>query len=136
MAVRKTKKKGRPKISIDWEEFKKLCSIQCTLAEIAAWFKCSEDTIERRCTEEKGMLFADYFKKNAVSGKISLRRTQFKSAVDGNVTMLIWMGKQFLGQTEKSESKTELYGKDGGKIEVSQEMTADEATRAYLDALK
>lgn len=95
--------KGRPKIKIDWVEFKKLCSMQCTLSEIADWFKCSEDTIERRCTEEKKMLFAEYFKKNSSSGRISLRREQFKSATGGNVTMLIWLGKQYLDQRDKSE---------------------------------
>ena len=102
------KEKGRPKILIDWEEFKKLCAIQCTLAEIAAWFKCSEDTIELRCKEEKGMLFTDYYKKNSSSGKISLRRSQFKAATGGNVTMLIWLGKQFLDQKDKTEQDIEI----------------------------
>lgn len=36
-------------------------------------------------------------------GKASLRRMQFKSAEDGNVTMQIWLGKQMLGQRDKSE---------------------------------
>ena len=102
------KEKGRPKILIDWEEFKKLCKIQCTLAEISAWFNCSEDTIERRCQEEKEMLFADYYKKNSASGKISLRRTQMKAAMEGNVTMLIWLGKQFLDQKDKTEQNIEI----------------------------
>ena len=102
------KLKGRPKIIFDWDEFKKLCSIQCTLAEIASWFECSEDTIERRCVEEKKMLFADYFKKHAVGGKMSLRRAQFKAATAGNVTMLIWMGKQFLEQKDKQENNVNI----------------------------
>ena len=102
------KDKGRPKILIDWKEFKKLCAIQCTLAEISAWFECSEDTIELRCKEEKGMLFTDYYKKNSSSGKISLRRTQMKAAMDGNVTMLIWLGKQFLEQKDKTEQNIEI----------------------------
>jgi len=32
--------------------------------------------------------------------KNSLRRAQLKVALDGNVTMLIWLGKQMLGQSE------------------------------------
>ena len=99
----KPKKKGRPKIILDWDEFKKLCEIQCTLEEIAAWFACSPDTIELRCKEEKGMLFTDYFKKHATGGKMSLRRAQFKAAVGGNSTMLIWMGKQFLEQKDRTD---------------------------------
>lgn len=93
---------GRPKIDIDLEQFKGLCSIQCTLEEISNWFKCSEDTIERWCRRELKMSFADAYKKYSVGGKISLRRYQFKMA-EHNPTMAIWLGKQWLGQTDKQE---------------------------------
>lgn len=36
-------------------------------------------------------------------GKRSLRRTQFKAALEGNPQLLIWLGKQYLGQSDKSE---------------------------------
>jgi hypothetical protein len=77
------KKKGRPLIPIDWEEFDKLCLMQCTLIEIADWFGCSIDTIENRCKSEKKLLFSEYFKKKSVGGKVSLRRAQFKAATGG-----------------------------------------------------
>ena len=93
---------GRPKIEIDVEQFKGLCSIQCTLVEIADWFKCSEDTIERWCKRELKMSFAEAYKKYSVGGKISLRRYQMKMA-EHNATMAIWLGKQYLGQTDKQE---------------------------------
>ena len=94
--------KGRPRIEIDKEQFKSLCGIQCTLAEIASFFKCSDDTIERWCKRELKITFAEAFKKYSASGKISLRRWQFKMA-EHNVSMAIWLGKQWLGQTEKQE---------------------------------
>lgn len=93
---------ARPRIEIDTEQFKKLCAIQCTLAEIASWFKCSEDTLERWCKREFDMSFADVYKIWSADGKISLRRTQFRMA-ETNVAMAIWLGKQYLGQTEKVE---------------------------------
>ena len=34
---------------------------------------------------------------------IELRRKQFEMAMDGDVRMLIWLGKQYLGQSEKPE---------------------------------
>ncbi len=34
---------------------------------------------------------------------MSLRRLQWKAAKENNVTMLIWLGKQYLGQTDKQE---------------------------------
>lgn len=93
---------GRPKIEIDEEQFKGLCSIQCTLNEIAGWFKCSEDTIERWCKRELKMSFADAYKKYSVGGKISLRRYQMRMA-EHNATMAIWLGKQYLGQRDQQE---------------------------------
>lgn len=97
---------ARPKIEIPKEQFESLCSIQCTLAEIADFFKCSEDTVERWCKrtykDEDGnaMGFADTYKKYSVTGRMSLRRWQFRSAENGNTAMLIWLGKQYLGQKE------------------------------------
>lgn len=93
---------ARPKIDIDAEQFKKLCAIQCTLTEIASWFKCSEDTIERWCKREMGMSFAESYKTWSSDGKISLRRIQFKMA-EHNCSMAIWLGKQYLGQRDMQE---------------------------------
>lgn len=93
---------GRPRIEIDKENFKKLCSLQCTLSEIASFFDCSEDTIERWCRRELKLSFADAFKKHSAAGKMSLRRWQFKMA-EHNVSMAIFLGKNWLGQTDKVE---------------------------------
>jgi hypothetical protein len=94
---------ARPLIQIDWEEFDKLCSFQCTLLEISEFFDCSEDTIERAVKREKHMGFADYYKKKSAGGKRSLRRTMYNIAQNGNVTMCIWLSKQMLGYTDKVE---------------------------------
>lgn len=93
---------ARPRIEIDEDDFKKLCGLQCTLSEIASFFRCSEDTVERWCRRELKMSFAEAFKMHSAGGKISLRRWQFKMA-EHNVSMAIWLGKQYLGQTEKQE---------------------------------
>jgi hypothetical protein len=90
---------GRPRIELDWKEFDKLCAIHCTLVEIAGWFNCSEDTIERRVVETHGVTFAEYFKIKSAKGKISLRRSQFKLS-ERNPGMAIWLGKQYLEQTD------------------------------------
>lgn len=93
---------ARPRIEIDASQFEKLCSIQCTLNEIAGFFNCSSDTVERWCKREYKESFADTYKKYSAGGKISLRRYQFKMA-EHNAAMAIWLGKQYLGQTEKQE---------------------------------
>lgn len=102
-------KLGRPRIEINKDQFERLCGLQCTLEEIASFFKCSEDTIERWCKREyededgKAQTFADVYKKHSATGKMSLRRWQFRSAESGNVTMQIWLGKQYLGQKDEQE---------------------------------
>lgn len=99
------KKMGRPSIQIDFEQLDKLLGLQCTLVEVAGWFDCSEDTIERIVKKEKGMTFAEYFRQKRQKGVISLRRKQYEVAMNGNVALLIWLGKQYLGQTDRIEQE-------------------------------
>ena len=94
---------GRPRKEINWDEFDKLCSIQCTQEEIASWFNCSVDTIERAVEREHGVKFAEYYAQNSGTGKISLRRQQWQLALKGDKTMLIWLGKQHLGQMDRAQ---------------------------------
>jgi len=102
-------KGGRPKIEIDWDQVDKMCAIHCTGEEQAAILEISYDTLNRRCHEEKSMSFADYFKQKSAGGKMSLRRKQYTTAMDGNTTMLVWLGKNWLGQSDtKDEGDTDL----------------------------
>lgn len=94
---------GRPRKEIDWKQFDKLCEILCTQEEIAAWFGVSVDTIERACEREYGLSFAEYYKTASAPGKISLRRKQWQAASKGSNVMLIWLGKQWLGQKDTPE---------------------------------
>lgn len=95
---------ARPRIKIDKENFEKLCGLQCTKDEIAGFFNCSEDTIERFCQREYKENFAVVFAQKRTIGKISLRRSQWRMA-ESNVTMAIWLGKQYLGQSDQQEIK-------------------------------
>lgn len=111
---------GRPKVKIDWEQFDKLCYLQCTIAEIAHFFDCSHDTIERAVKREKKMTFASYYSIKKEGGRIAVRRKQYQIMESGNVAMAIWLGKQILGQRDKqeisgNESKplTLAYASDG-----------------------
>lgn len=51
--------------------------------------------------------FRLYSSKKNGNGKIALRRFQLQQA-EKNPTMAIWLGKQYLGQTDKIESKSEV----------------------------
>ncbi len=103
---------GRPRKKIDRKEFEKLCGLQCTVEEIAAWFDCSVDTIERWCEKEYGQKFADVFSEKRSYGKISLRRTQWQLA-EKNASMAIFLGKNYLGQRDAVDMSVEVGDKNG-----------------------
>lgn len=94
---------ARPRKEMDIEQLKNMVRIQCTAEECAGVFEVSVDTIDRRLKEEGYAGFADFYKKFSGEGKASLRRAQWKAAQDGNPTMLVWLGKQMLGQTDKMQ---------------------------------
>lgn len=101
-------KGGRPKLDIDARLVEQLASIGCTMSEIAAACNCSVDTLERR--------FAGEIEKGRENGKTRLRKKQLEVALQGNVSMLIWLGKQMLGQSEKVEAQTHLTGSVNGTL--------------------
>lgn len=103
---------GRPNAKVDLKELEKICMLNCTDAELAAYFQVSVDTIDRL---KKNPEFAEIMQRGKANGKLSLRRSQFRAAMeDRNPTMLIWLGKQYLEQDDKQ--KIEHTGKDGGAI--------------------
>ena len=77
------------------KQLEQLATIGCTNDEIAAVIGCSWDTLYRN--------YAEVIKTGRNQRNVSLRHMQFKIAQSGNVGMLIWLGKQYLGQTEKTD---------------------------------
>lgn len=111
MAKRGPKPKG-PTSASEFIEFEKLLGMQCTLEEVAAWFNVDVKTIQARCEEYYQEKFSQLSLKKRDFGKISLRRRQWQKAMEGNVTMLIWLGKQYLNQVEKVEPYTDDLRRD------------------------
>ena len=100
---------GRPKKEFTKEEIIKLCRLNCTMEEIASYFGCNKKTIERRMQDDPEIAEAIEMGRNL--GKLSLRRKQIQAADKGNATMLVWLGKQVLGQKDRTE--TEITSPDG-----------------------
>ena len=107
---------GRKPVEIDLVELEKLCSLQCTHEEIAAWFNCSVRTIENYAKKSE---FAEVMTRGRARGRISVRRAQMKLLEAGNATMGVWLGKQFLGQ--RDVTPVELSGVNGGPLQISLE---------------
>jgi hypothetical protein len=92
---------GRPHADIDWKDVEGMCFIQCTREEIYAITGHDEKTFKVNCLRVHGIEFSEYYKQKRENGKKSLRRAQWEKAVkDKNPALLIWMGKQSLGQSD------------------------------------
>ena len=87
---------ARPKkYDIDPKQVEKLASYGCTNTEIASFFGCSKDLISKS--------YSTNVEKGKDSGKIRLRKLQWRAAERGNVPILIWLGKQYLDQSDRKE---------------------------------
>jgi len=97
---------GRPKKPIDFKTLENLCAIQCTGEEIASVLGVDYDTLCRRIKSTLKMNFAEYYAQKSGFGKVSLRRRQFALA-ETNVAMAIFLGKNYLGQSDRQDIKME-----------------------------
>ena len=87
---------ARPKkYKIDTDQVIKLAQFGCTNKEIGEFFGCSADLIEKS--------YSEFLIKGRVKGKIRLRQLQWRAADKGNVAMLIFLGKNLLGQQDRLE---------------------------------
>jgi len=94
------KTRGRPKLDIDSDKVEMLASFGCSTVEIAKLHNCDEHTIRKR--------FRSELERGRESMKIKLRQLQWKQAENGNTSLLIFLGKQYLGQSDRNE--LELVG--------------------------
>ena len=95
---------ARPHKPVDVELLRKLAAVGLTIKECAVMLSCSHDTIQRNYLED--------YNAGLDECRASLRRKQFELAIKGSVTMLIWLGKNLLDQSDKNV----LTGKGGGPL--------------------
>lgn len=84
---------GRNKTVIPEEEFSKLAELHCTWQEISDWYRVPVSTLRDN--------FADLYEKGTTKTKQRLRQAQLKLALNGDRSMLIWLGKNILGQSDQ-----------------------------------
>lgn len=114
-----------------WDEkdvrtFKSLCQIMCTKREICSVMGLDAKTLDRLIDETFGaevphegerLTFAGAFTAFSASGRVSLRRKQYEMAMDGDRSMLVWLGKNYLGQSEPRQRAEEKKDEDKPKTE-------------------
>ena len=83
---------GRDKTVIPPEEVYKLANIGCKDSEISAWFGIDGNTLRYNFSVE--------LTKGRIALNMSLRRAQIQTALNGQPALLIWLGRNLLGQSE------------------------------------
>jgi len=92
---------ARPKKQIDEETVERMASVGCTVEEIALVLGCNKRTLERR--------FVAVLEKGRARLKTGLRHKQVQLAMAGDKTMLVWLGKQLLGQKDRTEAEVNQH---------------------------
>jgi len=115
---------------IEWDArdrqiFKDLCAIFCTQSEICQIMRVDKKTLLRLINANfaqeitgyatKRVTFEDAFEYFSAEGKKSLRRKQVDMALDGNTTMLVWLGKCYLGQSAAQPADEKTKSKPNGQ---------------------
>jgi len=106
MPDKRRKKTGRPRKELDLSLVERLATIQCTDQEIAAALEVSPALITDR--KKNAPEFLNAYTRGREQGKRSLRRLQWRAAEQGNIRMLEWLGKQYLGQQDKHAAELEI----------------------------
>ena len=107
----KTQGRGRPKAVINWKMVDEYLRSQCDGAHIANILGIHPNTLYLACEEKFNVNFSEYSQQKKGEGKELLRARQFKAAMEGDKTMLVWLGKQYLGQREKTDSNINVQDK-------------------------
>ena len=97
---------ARPTKEIDQKQFENLCGLQCTRDEICGWFNVTDKTLEGWCKRTYREGFSAIYAKKRGTGKISLRRSQWKLA-EKSAAMAIFLGKQYLNQKDQPNEEDE-----------------------------
>jgi len=92
---------ARPKINIDWDYVDKQLRYHCKGTEIAAKFGIHPNTFYRLCEDHYKISYSECLEQKREEGNDLLRSAQFENAIEGNVSMQIWLGKQYLKQLDK-----------------------------------
>jgi hypothetical protein len=122
---------ARPEAKIDLIELEKLCNMQSTDEEIAAFFGVNKRTIERR---RKVAKFREIMDRAKAKGRISVRRHLFRQAAGNNVAAAIFLAKNLLGY--RDVVNTEHTGLAGGPIQITTKPDLTQLTDEELRQLR
>jgi len=77
---------------VDPDEVYRLSGMGCTMEEMAHFFGIDRETLKYN--------FLPYIQRSESELYMKIRKKQIEVAMEGNPTMLIWLGKNLLGQSD------------------------------------
>lgn len=89
------KRRTRPPKEIDVQKLKEFLEVNMPIKRIGHYFNCTPETLYNK--------YADLIIESNVNYEFHIRQAQLRTALSGNPTMLIWLGKQYLGQRDMLE---------------------------------
>lgn len=126
-------KGGRP--AIQWTEanaqdVRDLAEVGNTVADMARILGVSKRSLETAIGSHE--LVKPAYEIGCAERRNGLRTAQFKAAKRGNGTMLVWLGKQELGQ--RDFKRLEIVGPEGGPVELDADLgfVVKERLRTFL----
>lgn len=111
-----------PRKKIEWTareigQFKELCGLFCTEDEVCRVMGVTAEQlgrlINKHLREEvcgkasQRITFDEAFERFSAKARMDLRRKQLKLAMEGDRSMLVWLGKQYLGQRDPGRDKAD-----------------------------
>lgn len=117
---------SRPEKEIDWNLVDKLLQAHCPGTEISSSFDMHPKTFYRRVEEKFNITFTEYSAQKKRKGKNNLRLAQLKNALEGNTSMQIWLGKNWLAQKDEPKDDKEFDGNLSALLDMLQQIKKPE----------
>ena len=114
----------------EWKLIDDLFESNCSIAETSASVGVSHDTLSNRIFELYKITAEEYKRIKKSKGNSALRKKQFDLAKEGDKSLLIWLGKQRLDQSDKKEIKQH---NTGSLIKINMTGGSDEPIRTEND---
>jgi hypothetical protein len=129
---------GRPKADIDWNYVNELLTAGCSGREIAGEIGLNCNTIYDRCEKDHGISFSEYSQQFYAKGDTLIRKKQFDKAIkEGDNTLLIWLGKNRLKQSDYDNKRLEAEIEAKKRLmEYEYQLKAKQSENVPEDVLK
>lgn len=102
------KRRGPKPKEINWDKLDAALQFGARLLDCRGLLDLDEETIRKAIKEKHDLNFGDYRELRMSTMRTKLLQKQFDVAMQGNVAMLIWLGKQHLDQKDKQEIDSKI----------------------------